>query len=181
MDGFSDPNVPKRDRFPQLHQPAHSHREARTHTVLIAMRDWSSISARPSQPCPDHRVGCAGCTCGSRAVANPTLYAGAGNRSGGAYFHWNPAKTLVSSIEVQLTALQGDMSHRAIDLSAVLGFVRNQMYLHRQRNPVSLAVPTALASPGDGAYVQFRGAPTTGQTVVSSASQAQPQQIDYPA
>eukprot|EP00965_Chrysotila_dentata_P103248 3408345-Pleurochrysis_carterae.AAC.1 len=54
------------------------------------------------------------------------------------------------------------------------------MYFYRQRNPVSLAVPAPIASPGDGAYVQFRGAPTTGYTVVSSASQAQPQQIDYP-
>eukprot|EP00965_Chrysotila_dentata_P135145 4468942-Pleurochrysis_carterae.AAC.1 len=54
------------------------------------------------------------------------------------------------------------------------------MYFYRQRNPVSLAVPTAIASHGDGAYVQFRGTPTTGQTVVSSAYQTQPQQIDYP-
>eukprot|EP00965_Chrysotila_dentata_P165892 5477158-Pleurochrysis_carterae.AAC.1 len=36
MDVFSDPNDPNRARFPQLHQPANSHREARTHTVLIA-------------------------------------------------------------------------------------------------------------------------------------------------
>eukprot|EP00965_Chrysotila_dentata_P024858 824290-Pleurochrysis_carterae.AAC.1 len=55
-----------------------------------------------------------------------------------------------------------------------------QMYFCRQRTPVPLAVPTAIASPGDGAYVQFRGAPTTGHTVVSSAFQAQPQQIDCP-
>eukprot|EP00965_Chrysotila_dentata_P031896 1063696-Pleurochrysis_carterae.AAC.1 len=54
------------------------------------------------------------------------------------------------------------------------------MYFYRQRNPVSLAVPTAIASPGESAYVQFRGAPTTGHTLVSSTSQAQPQQIDYP-
>eukprot|EP00965_Chrysotila_dentata_P020313 673080-Pleurochrysis_carterae.AAC.1 len=54
------------------------------------------------------------------------------------------------------------------------------MYFYRQRNPVSLAVPTSIASPGDRAYVQFRGAPTTGHTVISSASQAQSQQIDYP-
>eukprot|EP00965_Chrysotila_dentata_P020955 694181-Pleurochrysis_carterae.AAC.1 len=54
------------------------------------------------------------------------------------------------------------------------------MYFYRQRNPVSLAVPTTVASPGDGAYVQFRGALTAGHTVVSSASQAQTQQIDYP-
>eukprot|EP00965_Chrysotila_dentata_P136841 4525774-Pleurochrysis_carterae.AAC.1 len=36
---------------------------------------------------------------------------------------------------------------------------------NRSHNPVSLTVPTAIASPRDGAYVQFRGAPTTGQTV----------------
>eukprot|EP00965_Chrysotila_dentata_P259967 6213742-Pleurochrysis_carterae.AAC.2 len=64
------------------------------------------------------------------------------------------------------------MSQHATDSSAVLGFVRNQMYDYRQRNPVSLAVPTAITSPGDEAYVQFRGAPTTGHSVVNSASQA---------
>eukprot|EP00965_Chrysotila_dentata_P072561 2397740-Pleurochrysis_carterae.AAC.1 len=69
------------------------------------------------------------------------------------------------------------MSQHAIDSSAVLGFVPDQMC---QRNPVSLAVPTAVTSPGESAYVQLRGAPTTGHTLVSSASQAQPQQIDYP-
>eukprot|EP00965_Chrysotila_dentata_P057039 1892197-Pleurochrysis_carterae.AAC.1 len=36
VDGFSDPNDPNRARFPQLHQPSNSHREARTHTILIA-------------------------------------------------------------------------------------------------------------------------------------------------
>eukprot|EP00965_Chrysotila_dentata_P111887 3700370-Pleurochrysis_carterae.AAC.1 len=36
IDGFSDPNDPNRACFPQLHQPANSHLEARTHTVLIA-------------------------------------------------------------------------------------------------------------------------------------------------
>eukprot|EP00965_Chrysotila_dentata_P178977 5910457-Pleurochrysis_carterae.AAC.1 len=56
------------------------------------------------------------------------------------------------------------------------------MYFYRQLNPVSLAVPTAIASPaGDGAYVRSRSAPTTGHAVVSSASQARPQQINYPA
>eukprot|EP00965_Chrysotila_dentata_P001448 47353-Pleurochrysis_carterae.AAC.1 len=35
IDGFSDPNALNRARFPQLHQPANSHREARTHTILI--------------------------------------------------------------------------------------------------------------------------------------------------
>eukprot|EP00965_Chrysotila_dentata_P114474 3783438-Pleurochrysis_carterae.AAC.1 len=36
IDGFSDPNDPNCARFPQLHQPTNSHREARTHTILIA-------------------------------------------------------------------------------------------------------------------------------------------------
>eukprot|EP00965_Chrysotila_dentata_P116251 3842789-Pleurochrysis_carterae.AAC.1 len=36
MDGFQDPNDPARARFPQLHQPANMHREARTHTILVA-------------------------------------------------------------------------------------------------------------------------------------------------
>eukprot|EP00965_Chrysotila_dentata_P062090 2056932-Pleurochrysis_carterae.AAC.1 len=84
-----------------------------------------------------------------RVLSRIPRYAGAGNCSGRAYFHWNPVITFVSSIEVQLTALQGDMSQHAIDSSAVLGFVRNQMYFYRQRNPVSLAVPTAIASPGE--------------------------------
>eukprot|EP00965_Chrysotila_dentata_P037843 1258265-Pleurochrysis_carterae.AAC.1 len=113
-----------------------------------------------------------------RVLSRILRYAGAGSRRGRAYFNWNPATTLVSSIEVQLTALQGrEMSQFAIDSSAVLGCVRNhQMYFYRQRNPVSLTVPTAIASPWVGAYVQFRGPPTTGQTLASSASQAQPQQ-----
>eukprot|EP00965_Chrysotila_dentata_P178074 5882287-Pleurochrysis_carterae.AAC.1 len=54
------------------------------------------------------------------------------------------------------------------------------MYFYRQRNSVSLAVPTAIASPGDDAYVRSRGTLITGHTVVSSASQARPQQINYP-
>eukprot|EP00965_Chrysotila_dentata_P070511 2330572-Pleurochrysis_carterae.AAC.2 len=33
---FVDPNDPERARFQQLNQPANAHREARTHTVLIA-------------------------------------------------------------------------------------------------------------------------------------------------
>eukprot|EP00965_Chrysotila_dentata_P033928 1130119-Pleurochrysis_carterae.AAC.5 len=36
IDRFSGPTDPCRARFPQLHQPANVHREARTHTVLIA-------------------------------------------------------------------------------------------------------------------------------------------------
>eukprot|EP00965_Chrysotila_dentata_P072557 2397669-Pleurochrysis_carterae.AAC.1 len=65
------------------------------------------------------------------------------------------------------------MSQQAIDFSAILGFVRNQTYFYRQRNPVSLALPTAIASPGDGAYAQFRGAFTTGQTVVAKREKNQ--------
>eukprot|EP00965_Chrysotila_dentata_P172647 5697583-Pleurochrysis_carterae.AAC.1 len=36
MDRFCDPTDTVRARFPQLHQPANAHREARMHTVLIA-------------------------------------------------------------------------------------------------------------------------------------------------
>eukprot|EP00965_Chrysotila_dentata_P179115 5914942-Pleurochrysis_carterae.AAC.1 len=36
VDNFVDQNDPERARFPRLHQPANAHREARTHTVLIA-------------------------------------------------------------------------------------------------------------------------------------------------
>eukprot|EP00965_Chrysotila_dentata_P038380 1275371-Pleurochrysis_carterae.AAC.1 len=71
-------------------------------------------------------------------------YAGAGKRSGRAYFHWHPANVFVSAIEVQLAAMQGDASQRAIDFSAVLGFLRNQIFLYRRRNPLSPLVPTAV-------------------------------------
>eukprot|EP00965_Chrysotila_dentata_P203702 6181896-Pleurochrysis_carterae.AAC.1 len=54
--------------------------------------------------------------------------------------------------------MQGDTSQRAIDLSAVLGFLRNQILFYRQHNPVSLFVPTAVATTGASAYAQFRGA-----------------------
>eukprot|EP00965_Chrysotila_dentata_P088986 2937605-Pleurochrysis_carterae.AAC.1 len=55
------------------------------------------------------------------------------------------------------------------------------MFFYRQRNPVSFPVPTAVALPGNRAYVQFRCAPAiTGQTMVSNVTQAQSQQIDYP-
>eukprot|EP00965_Chrysotila_dentata_P178769 5903362-Pleurochrysis_carterae.AAC.2 len=54
------------------------------------------------------------------------------------------------------------------------------MFFYLQRNPVSLPVPTAVVLPGNRAYVQFRGAPATGQTIVSIVTQAQSQQIDYP-
>eukprot|EP00965_Chrysotila_dentata_P225444 6194762-Pleurochrysis_carterae.AAC.1 len=164
--GFSDPNDPNRARFPQLHQPANSHRDSRTDTVPIADTGPRSHPdhANPAQiTSSDVRAALV-----DRVLSQIPCYAGAGT-------------TLVSSIEVQLTALQGGMSQHAIESSAVLGFVRNQMYFCRQRNPVSLTVPTAVASPGDGGYVQFRGAPTTGQTFVSNVSQAQPQQMTNPA
>eukprot|EP00965_Chrysotila_dentata_P150220 4960761-Pleurochrysis_carterae.AAC.1 len=76
--------------------------------------------------------------------------------------------------------MQGDRSQRAIDTSAVLGTLRNQMFCYWQRTPVSLPVPTAVAFPSNRAYVQFRGAPATGQTMVSNVTQAQSQQIDCP-
>eukprot|EP00965_Chrysotila_dentata_P065492 2170450-Pleurochrysis_carterae.AAC.1 len=67
--------------------------------------------------------------------------------------------------------MQGDASQRAIDLSAIL--------FCRRRNPLSLFVPTAVATPGATAYAQFRGASTIGQTFVSNVSQVPPQRIDY--
>eukprot|EP00965_Chrysotila_dentata_P187429 6172128-Pleurochrysis_carterae.AAC.3 len=45
-----------------------------------------------------------------RVLSRIPRHAGAGSRSGRAHFHWNPANTFVSAIEVQLTAMQGDMS-----------------------------------------------------------------------
>eukprot|EP00965_Chrysotila_dentata_P038002 1263350-Pleurochrysis_carterae.AAC.1 len=76
--------------------------------------------------------------------------------------------------------MQGDASQRAIALSAVLEFLRNQVLFYRRRNPLSLFVPTAVTTPGASAYAQFRGASATGQTLVSNVSQIQPQRIDYP-
>eukprot|EP00965_Chrysotila_dentata_P156523 5172216-Pleurochrysis_carterae.AAC.1 len=55
--------------------------------------------------------------------------------------------------------MQGDASQRAIDSSPVLEFLRNQILFYRQRNPISLSVPTAVATPGASAYAQFRNAP----------------------
>eukprot|EP00965_Chrysotila_dentata_P100170 3308944-Pleurochrysis_carterae.AAC.5 len=76
--------------------------------------------------------------------------------------------------------MQGDMSQQALDSSAVLGFLRNQVYFYRQRTPsVFLSVPTAVATPGKGAYVQWSGA-RDGSTMGSSATQSQHQQIDHP-
>eukprot|EP00965_Chrysotila_dentata_P097834 3234701-Pleurochrysis_carterae.AAC.2 len=76
--------------------------------------------------------------------------------------------------------MQGDALQRAIDFSAVLGFLRNQILFYRRRNPVLLFVPTAVATPGANAYAQFRDASASGQTFVSNVSQVQPQRIDYP-
>eukprot|EP00965_Chrysotila_dentata_P091623 3025329-Pleurochrysis_carterae.AAC.1 len=52
MDRFVDPNDPERARFPRLHQPANAHREARTHTVLIAYTGPRSYTdnAIPTRP-----------------------------------------------------------------------------------------------------------------------------------
>eukprot|EP00965_Chrysotila_dentata_P254803 6211992-Pleurochrysis_carterae.AAC.4 len=55
------------------------------------------------------------------------------------------------------------------------------MYFYKQRYPVSLSVPTAVAIPGNGAYVQFGVAPATDQTMGCSDTQPQPQQIDCPS
>eukprot|EP00965_Chrysotila_dentata_P039074 1299461-Pleurochrysis_carterae.AAC.1 len=93
MDGFCDPNDPNRARFPQLHEPANSHREARTHTVLIAHTGPRSHPdyANPAQiTSSDVRVARV-----DRVLSLFPRYAGAGSRSGRAYFHWNPATTLV--------------------------------------------------------------------------------------
>eukprot|EP00965_Chrysotila_dentata_P169396 5593864-Pleurochrysis_carterae.AAC.4 len=70
--------------------------------------------------------------------------------------------------------MQGDVSRHALDSSAVLGFLLNQMYFYRQRNPVSLSVSAAFTTDGDGAYVQFEVAPATGQTMGSSTTHLQP-------
>eukprot|EP00965_Chrysotila_dentata_P147163 4859291-Pleurochrysis_carterae.AAC.1 len=60
--------------------------------------------------------------------------------------------------------MQGDAPQRAVDLSAVLGFWRNQKFLYRRRNPLSPLVPTAVVTLGASAYAQCRGASATGQT-----------------
>eukprot|EP00965_Chrysotila_dentata_P016907 560780-Pleurochrysis_carterae.AAC.1 len=124
IDGFSDPNDPNRARFPQLHQLANSYREARTHTVLVIAN--TGPRSHPDHTNPAQLTGSdVRAARVDRVLSRIPRYAGAGNRSGRAYFHWNPATTFVSTVEVQLTALQGDMSQHAIDSSAVLGFVRN--------------------------------------------------------
>eukprot|EP00965_Chrysotila_dentata_P185186 6113469-Pleurochrysis_carterae.AAC.1 len=50
-------------------------------------------------------------------------------------------------MEIQLAAMQEDASQCAIASSAVLKFLRNQILFYRQRNFISLAVPTAVATP----------------------------------
>eukprot|EP00965_Chrysotila_dentata_P224174 6194024-Pleurochrysis_carterae.AAC.3 len=61
-------------------------------------------------------------------------------------------------------AMQEDALQRAIDSSAVLEFLRNQILFYWQGNPVSLSVPTAVVTPCASAYAQSRGASATGQT-----------------
>eukprot|EP00965_Chrysotila_dentata_P111138 3673226-Pleurochrysis_carterae.AAC.1 len=75
--------------------------------------------------------------------------------------------------------MQGDASQRAIDLLAVLGFLRNQIFLYRRRNPLSPLMPTAVVTSGASAYAHCRGASATGQPFVSNVSQDPPQRIDY--
>eukprot|EP00965_Chrysotila_dentata_P035246 1172254-Pleurochrysis_carterae.AAC.1 len=60
------------------------------------------------------------------------------------------------------------MSQHVLDASAVLGLLRNQIFLYRRRNPLSPLVPTAAVTPGTSAYAQCRGASATGQTFVSN-------------
>eukprot|EP00965_Chrysotila_dentata_P058565 1942939-Pleurochrysis_carterae.AAC.1 len=126
-------------------------REARTHTVLIADTGPRSYAdnAIPTQPTDaGARV--------DRVLSRIPRYAGPGSRNGRAYFNWDPVNTFVSAIEVQLAVMQGDASQRAIDLSAVLGLLRSQIFFYRRRNPLSPFVPTAVATPGASAYAQFR-------------------------
>eukprot|EP00965_Chrysotila_dentata_P076466 2525127-Pleurochrysis_carterae.AAC.1 len=70
------------------------HREARTHTVLIAdtrprFYADNAISTRPTDAAA--RV--------DRVLSRIPRYADAGSRNGRAYFHWNPVNTFVSAIE----------------------------------------------------------------------------------
>eukprot|EP00965_Chrysotila_dentata_P151491 5006195-Pleurochrysis_carterae.AAC.1 len=94
MDGFGNPTDPCRARFPQLHQPANVHREARTHTVLIAdtgarsYPDNANLSQLTSADMAATRVDC--------VLSRIPRYAGAGSRNCRAYFHWNPATTFIS-------------------------------------------------------------------------------------
>eukprot|EP00965_Chrysotila_dentata_P240227 6203595-Pleurochrysis_carterae.AAC.1 len=169
MYGFGDPTDPCRARFPQLHQTANVHREARPHTVLIAdtgARSYPDNYANPSQLTSADMAAAEV----DHVLSRIPCYAGAGSRNGLAYFHWSPTTTFISSVEVHITAMQGDMSQHALDSSAVLA----------QPSVPLCTYGSAVATPVDGAYVQFGVAPATGQTMGSSTTQSQPQQIDYP-
>eukprot|EP00965_Chrysotila_dentata_P144248 4763929-Pleurochrysis_carterae.AAC.1 len=123
------------------------HREARTHTILIANtgpRSYADNVTAAQLTDVAARV--------DRVLSRVPRYPGAGSRGGRAYFHWNPANTFVSAIDVQLIAMQGDMSQHALDSSAVLGFMRNQLHFYRRRYPVSLVLPHAVVTPGESAY-----------------------------
>eukprot|EP00965_Chrysotila_dentata_P029655 986068-Pleurochrysis_carterae.AAC.2 len=123
--------------------PANPHRKARTPAVLIA--DIGSRSY-PDQANPTQFASAdVAAARVDRVLSRIPHYAGAGSRSGRAYFHLNRANTFVSAIEVQLAAMQGHMSQHAIDSAAVPGFLLNQILFYRQRNPLPLSVPTAAA------------------------------------
>eukprot|EP00965_Chrysotila_dentata_P061903 2051012-Pleurochrysis_carterae.AAC.1 len=92
------------------------HREARAHTILIADTGARSYSDNAS-PAQLTATGMAPARV-DKVLSRIPRYAGSGSRAGRAYFHWNPVNTFVSAIEVQLAAMQGDASQRAIDLSA---------------------------------------------------------------
>eukprot|EP00965_Chrysotila_dentata_P004954 162312-Pleurochrysis_carterae.AAC.1 len=61
-----------------------------------------------------------------------------------AYLNKLPDKGVQRQIEGLPTATE---SRIAIDLSTVLGYLRNQILFHRQRNPLLLSVPIAVATP----------------------------------
>eukprot|EP00965_Chrysotila_dentata_P146807 4847311-Pleurochrysis_carterae.AAC.1 len=93
VDGFVCPNGPCRARFPQLHQLADAHREARKHTVLIA--DTSSRSY-PDLTNPTQLTSTdVAAVLVDRELSRIPRYAGAGSRSGRAYFHLNIVTTFV--------------------------------------------------------------------------------------
>eukprot|EP00965_Chrysotila_dentata_P053796 1784606-Pleurochrysis_carterae.AAC.1 len=120
--------------------------------------------------------------CVDKVLSRIPRYAGSGSRAGRAYFRWNPVNTFVSALDALLTAMQGDMSQHVFDASAVLGFLRNQIFLYRRRNPLSPLVPTAAVTPGASADAQGRGASATGQTKVCQQCIAGPTSADrlYP-
>eukprot|EP00965_Chrysotila_dentata_P123874 4094227-Pleurochrysis_carterae.AAC.5 len=73
MEGFSDPNDPCRARFPQLHQPANMHLEARTNTVLIADTGPRSHPDYTNATHTAHFNRRCRCPRGSRAVTDTAL------------------------------------------------------------------------------------------------------------